>query len=58
MKKRSCYGIIIISFVQIFVYTMAYLAIGNFSRKEFIVIRREKMAICNLFGSRFECNKY
>lgn len=44
MKKRSCYGIIIISFVQIFVYTMAYLAIGNFSRKEFIVIRREKMA--------------
>lgn len=44
--------------VQIFVYTMAYLAIGNFSRKEFIVIRREKMAICNLFGSRFECNKY
>lgn len=30
MKKKSCYGIIIIiSFVQIFVYTMAYLAIGK-----------------------------
>lgn len=36
---------------------MAYLATGKetSSRKEFIVVAgREKMAICDLFGSRFE----